>query len=147
MTNKQSFDFYRTVLWIWDLLSLNLVLYICILTISRANALGDIEYLLYFAAYNLSWMGVVYVNALYLSKDWLNFESFSKRTLKCYLFTLLLTLIGIFLYHYSYSRLFITISFLGFGLMLVVNRVSFFMLVQYLRSQTAFQEECCGAGL
>src|SRR6185369_16711565 len=108
MTNKRSFNFYRNLLWIWDIVSLNLVLYICVLTISRANALQENEYLLYFATINLAWMGMVYMNNLYLTKDWLNFESFSKRTLRCYLFTVLFTLMGMFLYHYSYSRFFIT---------------------------------------
>ena len=140
MTNKRSFNFYRNLLWIWDIVSLNLVLYICVLTISRANALQENEYLLYFATINLVWMGMVYMTSLYLTKDWLNFESFSKRTLRCYLLTVSLTLMGMFLYHYSYSRFFITITFIGFGLMLVVNRVFFFMLVQYLRSHAAFKK-------
>lgn len=137
--NKRRFNFYRTVLWIWDLVSLNLILYIAALTISRANAFNESEYMFYFATINLSWMAIVYVNALYLSKDWLNFESFSKRTLKCYVLTLMFTLLAIFLYHYSYSRVFIISTFTGFGIMLVVNRVFFFMLVQYLRSQAAFK--------
>jgi uncharacterized membrane protein YhdT len=74
-----------------------MILYIAALTISRANAFYESEYMFYFATINLSWMAVVYVNSLYLSKDWLNFENFSKRTLTCYVLTMMFTLLAIFL--------------------------------------------------
>ena len=71
--HKLSFTFYRTILWIWDIISLNLVLFITSLTVSRADALNRNEYYFFSAAVNLSWMASVYLLALYLSTYYLVF--------------------------------------------------------------------------
>ena len=137
---KLSFTFYRTILWIWDIISLNLVLFITSLTVSRADALNRNEYYFFSAAVNLSWMASVYLLALYLSKEWLDFERFSKRTLKCYVVTLLSTLLFIFFYHFQYSRLFFIIFFSGFGFALLINRAIFYILVMVLKRQSRFRK-------
>ena len=138
--HKLSFTFYRTILWIWDIISLNLVLFITSLTVSRADALNRNEYYFFSAAVNLSWMASVYLLALYLSKEWLDFERFSKRTLKCYVVTLLSTLLFIFFYHFQYSRLFFIIFFSGFGFALLINRAIFYILVMVLKRQSRFRK-------
>jgi putative colanic acid biosynthesis UDP-glucose lipid carrier transferase len=108
--------------------------------VSRADALNRNEYYFFSGAVNLSWMATVYLLALYLSKEWLDFERFSKRTLKCYVVTLLSTLLFIFFYHFQYSRLFFIIFFSGFGLALLINRTIFYILVMVLKRQSRFRK-------
>lgn len=133
--NKSSFIFFRTLLWLWDILSLNLVLLMTSLYIVRADAINRRAYHLYFAVFNLCWMTSVYLTSLYLSKNWLDFEIFFRRTLKCYLMTVACVFLFIFLYHFPYSRVFILVCTAGFAFLLIINRVIFHLLVISLRSQ------------
>ena len=97
MKKTSSFIFFRTLLWLWDIISLNLVLYITSLFITRANAMNQHPYHLYFAVINLCWMTSVYLTALYLSKNWLDFDSFFTRTIKCYLLTAAIIFLFVFI--------------------------------------------------
>lgn len=133
--NKSSFIFFRTLLWLWDLISLNLVLLFASIAIFRADAIHQQEYHLFFAVYNLSWMSSIYLTQLYMSKNWLDFELFFKRTFKCYTFTTCCLLLFIFLYHYQYSRFFVIFCFTGFATVILFNRIVFNLLVISLRSK------------
>ena len=130
--NKLSFNFFRTLLWLWDIISLNLVLFFTSFFIARADAINQKEYHLYFAVFNLCWMISVYLTALYMSKNWLDFESFFKRTLKCFMLTTSSIFLFIFLYHYQFSRFFILVCFAGFALILTINRIIFNLLVMFI---------------
>ncbi len=133
--NKLSFIFFRTLLWIWDILSLNLVFFLASLFITRIDEAHRNEYHLYYAVFNLTWMASVYLTALYFSKNWLDFEVFFKRTLKCYLLAVASIFVFIFVYHFPYSRIFIISCTFGFALILIFNRIVFHLLVISLRSQ------------
>ncbi len=132
--NKLSFYFYRTILWLWDIITLNLVLFLLSYFVERANAFEEDHYLLYFFAFNIFWMAAVFVTALYLSKNWLDIQSFAKQTLKCFILTILGCLFFIFLSKNEYSRLFISLSFAGFGIVLLINRIVFWGLVESLKT-------------
>jgi putative colanic acid biosynthesis UDP-glucose lipid carrier transferase len=112
-----------------------MVLVFASLSIFRADAMYQREYHLFFAVYNLSWMTSVYLTELYMSKNWLDFEIFFKRTFKCYVFTTVSLLVFIFIYHYQYSRFFIIFCFTGFATLLLFNRIVFNLLVISLRSR------------
>jgi putative colanic acid biosynthesis UDP-glucose lipid carrier transferase len=133
--NKSSFIFFRTLLWLWDIISLNMILLFASLSIFRANALNQKEYHLIFAIFNLTWVTSVYLTQLYMSKNWLDFESFFKRTFKCYVLTTASLLLFIFIYHFQYSRFFIIFCFTGFATILLFNRIVFNLLVISLRSK------------
>jgi len=133
--NKQSFTFFRTLLWLWDLISLNLVLLFATIAIFRADAINTREYHLFFAVYNLVWMTSVYLTQLYMTKNWLDFELFFKRTFRCYIFTTAGILFFIFIYHYQYSRFFIIFCFTGFATIVLFNRIVFNLLVISLRGK------------
>ena len=138
--NKLSYVFYRTMLWLWDIISLNIVLILVSYYVDRARAFDQQEYHVFFAVINLSWMASVYVTSLYLAKNWLDFENFFKRTLKSYLITLLLLFLFIFLYHFQYSRVYILSVILGFGIILTLNRLLFNLLIFSLRSKFRLQK-------
>ena len=131
--NKLSFYSYRIILWLWDILSLNIVLLILGVFIERAEVFKGNDYFLYFLSFNLFWMASVFLTALYLSKNWLDIQNFSKETFKCYFITILGTLFFVFLLKKEYSRLFITLSFAGFGLALILNRFIFYVALEVLK--------------
>jgi putative colanic acid biosynthesis UDP-glucose lipid carrier transferase len=133
--NKSSFIFFRTLLWLWDLISLNLILVFASVAIFRADAISQKEYHLFFAVFNFTWMMSVYLTQLYMSKNWLDFELFFKRTFKCYVFTTASLFLFIFIYHFQYSRFFIIFCFTGFATILLFNRIVFNLLVISLRSK------------
>ena len=133
--NKTSFNFFRSLLWLWDIMSLNMILLFASLAIFRVDAIKQKEYHLFFAVFNLVWMTSVYLTQLYMSRNWLDFEIFFKRTFKCYLFTITFLFLFIFIYHYQYSRFFIIFGFSGFATILLFNRIVFNLLVISLRSK------------
>jgi putative colanic acid biosysnthesis UDP-glucose lipid carrier transferase len=133
--NKSSFIFFRSLLWLWDLISLNLILLFGSVAIFRADALHTKEYHLLFAVFNFVWMTSIYLTQLYMSKNWLDFEIFFKRTFKCFAFTTATVLFFIFIYHYQYSRFFIVFCFTGFATILLFNRIIFNLLVISLRGK------------
>lgn len=90
---------------------------------------------MFFAVFNLTWMMSVYLTQIYMSKNWLDFELFFKRTFKCYILTSSSLLFFIFIYHYQYSRFFIIFCFTGFATLLLFNRIAFNLLVISLRSK------------
>lgn len=138
--HRLSYIFYRTLLWLWDIFSLNVVLLVASFFVDRAEAFDKKEYHLFFAVINLAWLASVHLTTLYFNKNWLDFESFYKRTLKCYLLTLLILFLFIFLYHYQYSRVYIVAIVISFGFVLTVNRVAFNMLVISLRNKFRLQK-------
>jgi len=133
--NKSSFIFFRTLLWLWDIISLNSILIFASIAIFRADAINQKEYHLFFAVFNLSWMTFVYLTQLYMSKNWLDFEIFFRRTFKCYVFTTASLLLFIFIYHYPFSRFFVLFCLTGFATILLFNRIVFNLLVISLRSK------------
>src|SRR5450432_587843 len=133
--NKSSFIFFRTLLWLWDIISLNMILLFASISIFRADAIYQKEYHLFFAVFNLLWMTSVYLTQLYMSKNWLDFELFFKRTFRCYVYITASLFLFIFIYHYSFSRFFIIFCFTGFATILLFNRIIFNLLVISLRSK------------
>lgn len=131
--NRVSFYFFRVLLLFWDILSLNLVLFIIAKNLHRANFFGDKDYLLYFLAFNLFWVGSAFVTALYIRKNWLDIQSFVIETIKSYFITLLFLLFFIFILKKDYSRLYIVLSIIGFGSALLLNRLLFYILIQSIK--------------
>lgn len=69
---------------------LNLVLVLAGFFVERAEAFQQPPYHVFFAVINLAWIASTYLTGLYLAQDWLDFEGFSKRTIKAFLITLLI---------------------------------------------------------
>jgi putative colanic acid biosysnthesis UDP-glucose lipid carrier transferase len=133
--NKSSLIFFRTILWLWDLISLNMILLFATIAILRVDAINSREYHLLFALFNFIWMTSVYLTQLYMSKNWLDFEVFFKRTFKSYVLTIAALLLFIFIYKYPFSRFFVIFCITGFATLLLFNRIIFNVLVISLRSK------------
>src|SRR5438105_568632 len=139
----RSITLFRFILWAWDIISLNIILWISALRVIPAFSKNK-DFQLTFAVMNLSWLFCVYITALYLSKNWLDIEGFLKRTLQC--FVLNFIIIMIFVYPYEYAseeriKKFVMVSLLGFSAVLVLNRFIFFVILEYLRKQREFAKK------
>ncbi len=141
-----SYTFYRSLLWLWDTFCLNLVIFVVSYFYSDGTMLDDKSYQVFFAAINLAWMASLYLTGLYLAKDWLDFEGFSKRTIKAYLITLLLLFLFIFIYNFPYSRMYILFVVSGFAFVLICNRIAFNILIFFLRSRFRLQKNVVVVG-
>jgi putative colanic acid biosysnthesis UDP-glucose lipid carrier transferase len=133
--NKSSLIFFRSILWLWDLISLNMILLFATVAIFRVDAINRREYHLLFALFNFFWMTSVYLTQLYMSKNWLDFEVFFKRTFKSYVLTIGGLLLFIFIYNYPFSRFFVIFCITAFATLLLFNRIVFNVLVISLRSK------------
>jgi putative colanic acid biosysnthesis UDP-glucose lipid carrier transferase len=133
--NKSSLIFFRSILWLWDLISLNMILLFATIAIFRVDAINRREYHLLFALFNFFWMTSVYLTQLYMSKNWLDFEVFFKRTFKSYVLTIGGLLLFIFIYNYPFSRFFVIFCITAFATLLLFNRIVFNVLVISLRSK------------
>ncbi len=141
-----SYTFYRSLLWLWDTICLNLVIFIVSYFFGNEAIFDDKGYQVFFAVINLAWMVAVYLTGVYLAKDWLDFEGFTKRTVKAYLVTLLLLFLFIFIYHFPYSRLYILLVAGGFAVLLLFNRIAFNILIFFLRSRFRLQKNVVVVG-
>lgn len=134
--NRHSFTLYRNLLWLWDFICLNLVFLLASVSIPRVDPVHWSAYHVFFLFFNLAWQFSVYLMALYFSKNWLDFKSFTKGTLKCYLLTVLAVLLFIFIYQYPYSRFFVGTCFGGFLSLLIINRVFLNIAIFSLRDRS-----------
>ena len=113
-----------------------MVLLFASLAIFRADAINTREYHLFFAVFNLIWMTSVYLTQLYMSKNWLDFELFFKRTFKCYVLTTVALLLFSFLFTIISFPVFLSFFVLPDLLPYILfNRIVFNLLVISLRSK------------
>lgn len=131
--NKLSFYTFRVVLWLWDLVSLNVVLLALSIFIKRAEVFNNNDYLPYFLVFNLLWLASVFLTALYLNENWLDIKYFIKSTIKSFFITIFGILFFVFIFKKDYSRLFISMSFIGFGLILIINRLVFYLALELIK--------------
>jgi putative colanic acid biosynthesis UDP-glucose lipid carrier transferase len=130
---KTSFYSYRILLWLWDIITLNLLLLLLSIFVTRAVVLHGTDYFQYFLAMNLCWMASAFISGLYFTNDWMDIGFFAKDTVKCYATMLMLVLFFVFITKKDYSRLFLSLSFIGFALILVINRFLFYFIIEGLK--------------
>lgn len=123
-----------------DLFALNAVHLVLVLAMNRIDKTGY-DYNLFFIVSNMAWVFSSYVNAVYARSNYFNFEYFSKQSIKAYLIFVVLILLFIFLYNYEYSRLFVIMNFLGFGIIILSTRLLFILLVFFLKKGTKFNKK------
>lgn len=114
-----------------DLLALNAVHLLLIMMMDRVNA-NNFEYVLLFLVNNMVWLISAYLNAVYINDANFDFERFAKRSLSAFALFSILMLLFFFLHNYAYSRLFVMLSFTGFGLTILMTRVLFLLTSFYI---------------
>ena len=122
-----------------DLFALNAINLVLIVMINRING-SEQEYLLFFLATNMAWTFSAYVNAVYINDSSFSFENFAKRSLRAFILFVITILVFIFLYNFNYSRLFVSLNFIGFGLTVLVTRLLFLLVIFYLKRGNKFSK-------
>lgn len=136
MRNRYA-NLYRYFFVGMDLFALNCLHLVLVTIMDRVSGNGD-QYLIFFLVSNLSWLTASYVNALYSSDAHLNFERFTKRSVKTFVSFSVFMLLFIFLSKFDYSRMFVILNILGFGLVILLTRVSFLVLLYFIRRRNTF---------
>lgn len=131
-------NIFRIFFSFMDLCALNLVHLILIVFLEPAAQRIEQPYIILFVVMNLIWLGSAYITALYINDRQLDFEGFARRTVQAFLIFLIAVLLFIFLYKYSYSRLFIMGSFIGFAATLSINRFFFILGARYFSGSEKF---------
>jgi putative colanic acid biosysnthesis UDP-glucose lipid carrier transferase len=124
--NNRYINLFRFFFVCVDLFLLNVINFVLMLTIERIPEHAQQRYMVLFFIANMFWLISAYSTGLYIDSSNPSFERFTKRTIKSIVLFYILMLFFIFLYHYSFSRLFIVASFSGFALALLFTR---FLLV------------------
>jgi len=92
------------------------------------------EYITLFIINNVTWILCAYITALYIGKHYSN-DNFFKRSVVSFFLFFGISLLFIFLYHFSYSRLFVILIFIGFGTTILISRTLYVGAAYYLRKQ------------
>ncbi len=130
MATKRQ-NLFRFFFAVMDLLALNAVHLLLIMMMDRVNA-NNFEYVLLFLVNNMVWLISAYLNAVYINDANFDFERFAKRSLSAFALFSILMLLFFFLHNYAYSRLFVMLSFTGFGLTILMTRVLFLLTSFYI---------------
>ena len=123
---------FRFSFAVFDLLCLNVVHFVLMLLVS--DVVNSKEYVVLFLINNAVWIVSAYMTALYIGKHFSN-DNFFKRSIVTYFLFAGASLLGIFLYKYSYSRLFVILNYLAFGTIILVSRTLYIGAAYYLRKQ------------
>ena len=132
MNNSRSSSLFRFSFAVFDLLCLNMVHFVLMLLI--ADLPFESEYHLLFLVNNLIWVLCSYITALYVGKHNSN-DNFFKRSIVSFALFSGSSLLFIFLYNFSYSRLFVILTYIGFSTTILISRTLYIGAAYYLRKQ------------
>lgn len=130
--DSRSSNLFRFSFAVFDLLCLNIVHFVLILL--KHNVLISKEYVILFLLNNAAWLGCAYMTALYVGKHFSN-DNFFKRTVVTFFLFVGTSLLAIFLYNFSYSRLFVLLNYITFGMILFISRTLYLGAAYYMRKQ------------
>ncbi|MCW3105851.1 MAG: Undecaprenyl-phosphate glucose phosphotransferase [Segetibacter sp.] len=130
--NSRSSNLFRFSFAVFDLLCLNMVHFVLMLLMQNVPVAR--EYIILFLLNNAAWVLCAYITALYIGKQNSNDNFFKRSVVSFFLFSGI-SLFSIFLYNFSYSRLFVILIFIGFGTTILISRTLYVGAAYYLRKQ------------
>ena len=130
--NSLSSNLFRLSFAVFDLLCLNMVHFVLMLLMQTVPV--EREYITLFVINNASWVLCAYITALYIGKHNSTDNFFKRSVISFFLFSGM-SLFSIFLYNFSYSRLFVILVFIGFGNTILISRTLYLGAAYYLRKQ------------
>lgn len=120
--NSRSSNLFRFFFVCVDLLALNIVYFVLVLSIHKIQLGAERQYMILFIVANMVWLLASYSTALYLDNASLDLDRFARRTMKTVILFIMGMVCFIFLYHFAYSRVFVLISFAAFCTILLATR-------------------------
>jgi putative colanic acid biosynthesis UDP-glucose lipid carrier transferase len=138
--NQQFFRLLRFLFISLDLLMLNVSFAVDKLFYSeKIPAVLSARYISLWLALNIGWMIAAWINNLYGERNISSFESFSRKTLRAYIYFLALAMLYIVLFKQeNLSRLFVMTVLLSVGLVVFVNRLVYLIIGQIIRNREQF---------
>lgn len=130
--NSRSSNLFRFSFAVFDLLCLNMVHFVLMLVMQTVPVAK--EYITLFLINNAAWVLCAYITALYIGKH-NSTDNFFKRSVVSFFLFSGISLFSIFLYNFSYSRLFVVLIFIGFGITILISRTLYVGAAYYLRKQ------------
>lgn len=124
-----------------DFLAINFIHLALLLNLTRVHGSSSQKYTILFIVSNIAWLGCAYVTGLYVNDQFFNFERFAKRTVQAFALFITAILLFLFLYKFSYSRLFVSLNILGIGLALLISRIVFIWGIAYFGKQERFNKK------
>jgi putative colanic acid biosynthesis UDP-glucose lipid carrier transferase len=119
-----------------DVLTLNLVFATGKLFYSNKIASsGEVQYVYLWMLFNLAWLLASAAVGAYQRDGLSSFETFGRRTVRAYIYFLAMVLLSAFLFKNGISRLFLISVLASIGIMLLVNRMIYLLMFQYLRNR------------
>ncbi|MBN9380329.1 MAG: undecaprenyl-phosphate glucose phosphotransferase [Chitinophagaceae bacterium] len=120
--NSRSSNLFRFFFVCVDLLALNIVYFVLVLSTNKVQTGAEHQYMVLFIVANMVWLLASYSTALYLDNASLDLDLFARRTMKTMILFIVVMICFIFLYHFAYSRIFVMISFAAFCTILLAAR-------------------------
>ena len=120
-----------------DFISLNVVFILCIYFFRKYNWIGnEPEYFYFGFTLSMVWLGTIVTTNIYHEKHILSFETFTKASLKAYLYLILGISIYLFFFRMiALSRVFLSVLFIALPIMLLINRFFYLYIFQYLKKR------------
>lgn len=139
--NMKYTNLYRIFFVLSDLFALSMVFMLLMLKLSPISGAGAEHYTVLFLVCNMAWLFCSYVSASYLIYRDVDLKKISTRTAGAFALFCTLVFFFIFIYHFNYSRLFVTLSILAFGVFLTISRSILITIVIFTRTSPRFQSK------
>lgn len=131
--------FIRFFIIALDLLSLNTIFLTLQYLSHQIDGSYSLKYTFFLMLLNAAWLVITWMNSLYYERFLISFETFARRTVQAYFYWLVVVLVYLFFTHqYEISRLFTGIVLLGFGCLLLLNRIIYLYIRWYLRKRKVY---------
>jgi len=131
--------FIRFFIIALDLLSLNVLFLTLQYFLNRVSESYGLAYTFFLILLNASWLIVTWANNLYFEKFLISFEAFARRTVKSYFYWIVIVLFYLFFsQQFELSRLFTGLVLVGFGCLLLINRIIYFFIRSYFRKKKLY---------
>lgn len=130
--HSRSSNLFRFSFAVFDFISLNIIHFLLMLIMQDIGI--SKEYVFLFFINNAAWIVCAYATALYIGKHH-SHDNFFKRSVISYFLFFGISLLFIFLYNFSYSRLFVILIFICFAATILVSRIFYVGAGYYMRKQ------------
>ncbi|MFC5281971.1 undecaprenyl-phosphate glucose phosphotransferase [Pedobacter alpinus] len=130
--NSRFDNFFRIFFAFTDLGFLCLLHLILLLNYNFQSDSANISHVVFFIMNNIFWLMSSYITEVYINDKILNFKKFARRTNRAFIIYLILLLIYLFFSRYNYNQQYLIISFSAFATYLVLSRVAFLKVAEYI---------------
>jgi Undecaprenyl-phosphate glucose phosphotransferase len=134
--NSRVLHFFQAAFFCLDLISLNIIVWFFGAFLPDSFIISGSGYTYFWIALNVSWFIVSVSLSLYNDKYLVTYEMFSRRTMKAYVYWLIVVFIYLFISgNLGAYRTYIAIVLCCYGMLLLLNRIFYLALQGYCRKR------------